>query len=46
MDKNGDLRAWWSDESVRGFKKAAKCLVDQYSGFVMPEINKNVSEIL
>lgn len=38
-DKDGNLRDWWTPESNRGFMKLAKCMVDQYSSFIIDEEN-------
>ena len=41
-DKDGNLKQWWSDESIINFKEKAQCIIDQYGEYVMPENNKNV----
>nr|XP_022915687.1 neprilysin-4-like [Onthophagus taurus] len=39
FDKDGNLNTWWSDESTAKFRDKAKCIVDQYNSFVVPEVN-------
>lgn len=34
-DKQGNLKDWWTPESDREFMKLAKCMVNQYSNFVL-----------
>eukprot|EP00056_Hartaetosiga_gracilis_P003946 m.69702 g.69702 ORF g.69702 m.69702 type:complete len:714 (-) comp11642_c0_seq1:102-2243(-) len=34
-DKDGDLRQWWSNETVSNFKSRAQCFIDQYSSYVI-----------
>ncbi|XP_038077189.1 endothelin-converting enzyme homolog [Patiria miniata] len=42
FDQHGNIENWWSYTSIYGFTRAAECLVNQYSGFVMPENGKRV----
>lgn len=32
-DKDGNLRSWWKDTSVKTFKQQTQCLVEQYSNY-------------
>uniref|UniRef100_A0A3B5M6J5 Neprilysin n=1 Tax=Xiphophorus couchianus TaxID=32473 RepID=A0A3B5M6J5_9TELE len=32
-DKDGDLKDWWTPESIHRFLELSKCIVDQYSNF-------------
>eukprot|EP00055_Hartaetosiga_balthica_P018706 m.135210 g.135210 ORF g.135210 m.135210 type:complete len:714 (-) comp9866_c0_seq1:190-2331(-) len=32
-DKDGNLRQWWSEDTVNNFKTRAQCFIDQYSSF-------------
>ncbi|KDO20532.1 hypothetical protein SPRG_21260 [Saprolegnia parasitica CBS 223.65] len=34
FDGDGNLKPWWTDETALEFNKKAKCISDQYSGFV------------
>lgn len=42
FDKNGHLVNWWANETNQAFENKAQCFVDQYSRFVVPEINLKV----
>ncbi|XP_022090313.1 membrane metallo-endopeptidase-like 1 isoform X3 [Acanthaster planci] len=43
FDKDGILRQWWTQESIDNFKEKAQCIIDQYSGFVMPENGRHLN---
>ncbi|XP_053083193.1 endothelin-converting enzyme 1 isoform X2 [Pangasianodon hypophthalmus] len=32
-DKDGNLRSWWQNASVKAFKQQTQCLVEQYSNY-------------
>lgn len=32
-DKNGIMHQWWNNKTIEDFKKASKCMVEQYSKF-------------
>ncbi|EQC28109.1 hypothetical protein SDRG_14201 [Saprolegnia diclina VS20] len=34
FDGDGNLKPWWTDETALKFNEKAKCIADQYSGFV------------
>ncbi|XP_074654372.1 endothelin-converting enzyme homolog isoform X2 [Tubulanus polymorphus] len=34
-DKNGNLRNWWNAQVIGRFKKRTKCMIDQYSKYVI-----------
>ncbi|ROT69983.1 putative neprilysin-11-like [Penaeus vannamei] len=38
FDKQGNLVQWWSDETIAAYEERAKCFVDQYNGFIPPEL--------
>ncbi|XP_072174793.1 neprilysin-1-like [Diadema setosum] len=42
-DKDGNLVQWWSNSSIAAFKDRAQCIVDQYTGYVMPENDMNLN---
>ncbi|XP_072047744.1 neprilysin-like [Amphiura filiformis] len=44
-DKDGNLKQWWSDESITNFKERAQCVIDQYGQYIMPENNKTLNGI-
>jgi len=35
-DTSGNLRDWWTAEDAQRFTEQGKCLVDQYSSYVLP----------
>ncbi|XP_022090144.1 membrane metallo-endopeptidase-like 1 [Acanthaster planci] len=43
FDKDGKFRQWWTQESIDNFKEKAQCIIDQYSGFVMPENGRHLN---
>ncbi|XP_072047026.1 neprilysin-like [Amphiura filiformis] len=44
-NKDGNLKQWWSDESITNFKERAQCMIDQYGQYIMPENNKALNGI-
>ncbi|XP_038075381.1 neprilysin-4-like [Patiria miniata] len=42
-DKDGNFVVWWSQESIDNFLQKAQCIINQYSGFVMPENNRHLN---
>ena len=43
FDKHGNLKQWWNNRTIGAFREAAQCIVDQYSGYTMQEINLNIN---
>ncbi|KAF5283684.1 hypothetical protein FQA39_LY17259 [Lamprigera yunnana] len=43
FDKNGKRQNWWSDRSLEAFNQKAKCIVDQYQKYRVPELNANLN---
>ncbi|CAB0043428.1 unnamed protein product [Trichogramma brassicae] len=39
FDKDGNLLRWWSESSVTEFDRRAYCLVDQYSKYIVEEVD-------
>ncbi|GJQ67863.1 putative peptidase family M13 [Trypoxylus dichotomus] len=39
FDKDGNLNTWWTEEATEKFRHKAKCIVEQYNSFVVPEVN-------
>ena len=39
FDKQGNLKQWWNNRTIAEFRKAAQCIVDQYSNYTLDEIN-------
>jgi len=43
FDSNGEMRNWWSTKSEGVFQERAKCYVDHFSNYLIPEINRKVN---
>ncbi|KAH8347562.1 hypothetical protein KR059_012817 [Drosophila kikkawai] len=43
FDGHGEYRKWWSKKSDAVFAERAKCYVDHYSNYLIPEINRKVN---
>ena len=39
FDKHGNLKQWWNNKTIAEFRKAAQCIVDQYSNYTLDDIN-------
>ena len=39
FDKQGNLKQWWNNETIAEFRKAAQCIVDQYSNYTLDDVN-------
>ena len=39
FDKHGNLKQWWNNRTIGEFRKAAQCIIDQYSNYTLDEIN-------
>ena len=42
FDKHGNLKQWWNNRTIAEFRKAAQCIVDQYSNYTLDEINLSI----
>ncbi|XP_043251841.1 neprilysin-4-like isoform X2 [Colletes gigas] len=40
-DETGNLRQWWSDETLQHYHKKVKCMIKQYSNYHLPELGDN-----
>ncbi|XP_034947043.1 neprilysin-4-like [Chelonus insularis] len=40
-DEDGNLRQWWSDETLQHYHKKVECIIKQYSNYHLPELNNN-----
>lgn len=43
FDKNGNMKQWWNTETIKRFRHRAQCIIDQYSSYVLEDINANVN---
>lgn len=41
QDKDGKLRQWWTDATIKAFAEQAQCIIDQYSNYTIQGINLN-----
>ncbi|XP_049817520.1 neprilysin-4-like [Aethina tumida] len=46
FDHEGNLHLWWREASIQKFYAKATCLINQYSRFVLPEINSTLDGFL
>ncbi|CAF1552281.1 unnamed protein product, partial [Rotaria sp. Silwood1] len=42
-DKDGNRVSWWTPETIERFNERKKCIVDQYSNYVVTQINRTVN---
>ena len=42
FDKEGNRILWWTAETIARFNKRKKCIVDQYSTYILEQINTTV----
>ena len=42
FDKSGNLKQWWDDDVIAKFKDQAKCIIEQYGNYTVPEVGINV----
>jgi endothelin-converting enzyme/putative endopeptidase len=40
-DKDGNLKDWWSEGDAKKFTERAACIVDQYGGYKVGDVNQN-----
>ncbi|XP_070559983.1 neprilysin-1-like [Ptychodera flava] len=45
FDKDGNLKQWWTDESIEAFVGRAQCIVDQYDKYNMDECNMTLNGV-
>ena len=38
FDKHGNLKQWWNNRTIAEFRKAAQCIIDQYSNYTLEQI--------
>ncbi|CAL4164070.1 unnamed protein product, partial [Meganyctiphanes norvegica] len=42
FDANGNLRNWWEKETEKKYYEKARCIIEQYGNFTVPELGLNV----
>ncbi|XP_015127444.1 neprilysin-4 isoform X2 [Diachasma alloeum] len=40
-DENGNLRQWWSNETLQHYHEKVECIIKQYSSYHLPELSNN-----
>ncbi|KAH8041681.1 hypothetical protein HPB51_017483 [Rhipicephalus microplus] len=45
FDQYGNLKQWWKPEALKLFHSKAQCMIDQYSRYVLPEVNMAVNGV-
>ncbi|KAJ8683045.1 hypothetical protein QAD02_018837 [Eretmocerus hayati] len=45
FDKYGNLQQWWSQETIDEFDSRASCLVDQYSKYIVDDVNMPIDGV-
>jgi hypothetical protein len=43
FDKDGNMMQWWNNITIRAFRERAQCIVDQYSGYKLDEVDLHVN---
>lgn len=41
-DQDGNLKSWWTDQTLKQFNERARCFVSQYENITEPTTGKNV----
>jgi hypothetical protein len=44
-DKDGNMRQWWNNETIKAFRDRAQCMIDQYSTYRLEPLGLYVSII-
>ena len=45
MHFSGNLQDWWEPETGKNYVEKAKCIIDQYSGFKVDQVNMTLNGI-
>ncbi|KAG7199393.1 hypothetical protein KM043_014024 [Ampulex compressa] len=40
-DENGNLKLWWSEETLMHYHEKVQCIINQYSNYHLPELGNN-----
>ncbi|KAH9392669.1 Membrane metallo-endopeptidase-like 1 [Tyrophagus putrescentiae] len=43
FDKNGNMKQWWNNATIKRFRSRTECIIDQYSSYVLEDISTNVN---
>ncbi|XP_015171080.1 PREDICTED: neprilysin-2-like [Polistes dominula] len=39
FDKDGNMMQWWNNATIKAFRERTQCIVDQYSGYKLEEVD-------
>ncbi|XP_063928454.1 neprilysin-4 isoform X2 [Zophobas morio] len=39
FDQYGNLQQWWKEDSIYNFHQRAKCMIDQYNSYIIPDVD-------
>jgi predicted metalloendopeptidase len=39
FDKDGNKVSWWTNETIDEFNKRNKCIIQQYSKYILTQVN-------
>src|SRR5699024_3008608 len=39
FDKNGNMKQWWNNATIKRFRSRTECIIDQYSSYILDDIN-------
>lgn len=42
-DKDGNLKQWWYNETLKNFEERVRCFVDQYSSYKIEETSVSLT---
>lgn len=45
FDKDGNRIPWWTSETIERFNKRKTCIVDQYSKYILEQLNITVIDL-
>lgn len=40
-DENGNIKQWWSNQTLRHYHEKVQCIIKQYSNYHLPELGHN-----
>ncbi|XP_026683285.1 neprilysin-2-like [Diaphorina citri] len=45
FDKNGNLVDWWQEDTKRSYIEKARCIIEQYGNYSVPEVNLTLNGV-
>lgn len=42
FDKEGNMRQWWSNQTIKEYINRTTCFIKQYSDYYLPEVSDYV----